>query len=501
MKKIIAAVSVSILILTSSGFASTKTFIKEYTYLASDLDSKVSSRAIALEQVKRALLEELGTYLISETRVKDFQLTKDQITTLTAGIVSAQIIDEKWDGRSYYLKAKISADPDQVAKSVDSLRNDVRKTRELEDAKKKADDAMREVERLKEELALAKADTNRQGEYIHAVNQLSASDWLNKAHQFFAADAFQDAIDAFSKAIELDPKNWHAYHGRGIAYNISGKYQQAIADFTKIIELDPKNVSGYTLRGDAYEELGNYEQVVVDYTKVMELDPKDPTPVRARALAYLYLGKHQQAIDDYTKLIDLNPKEWSWYESRGNAYKEFGKYQEAIDDYTKVIELHPEEKHTYITRGNAYKDLGRYQEAIDDYTRVIELHPKDENTYVSAYMMRGYVFQNYLYDIQRAIDDYTKVIELHPKDKYWYAGAYAARGRAYNRLDDYEPAIADFTKQIELYPKGADGYRNRGIVYEKWGKTEQATADLKMAARLGDKMTQEVLKTRGIAWE
>ena len=432
MKKIIVALSVAILILANSAFAANRTFIKEYTYLASDLDSKVSSRAIALEQVKRALLEELGTYLVSKTEVKDFQLTKDQITTLTAGIVSAQIIDEKWDGRSYYLKAKISADPDQVAKSVDSLRNDVRKTGELEDAKKKADDAMREVERLKKELALAKADTNTQGEYIHAINKLSASDWLNKAHKFFTADAFQDAIDAFSKAIELDPKNVYAYRGRGNAYSV--------------------------------------------------------------------LVKYQQAIDDYTKLIELNPKDWSSYKFRGDTYKKFGKYQQAIGDYTRVIEMHPEEKYTYITRGNTYKDFGKYQQAIDDYTRVIEMHPKDENTYVSAYMMRAYVFRNYLYDNKRAIDDFTKVIELHPKDKYWYASAYADRGAIYNSLDDYEHAVADFTKQIELYPKGADGYRNRGIVYEKWGKTEQATADLKTAARLGHKMVQKVLKTRGITW-
>jgi len=41
--------------------AENKTYIEEYTYMASDIDSKVSSRAIALEQVKRALLKELGT--------------------------------------------------------------------------------------------------------------------------------------------------------------------------------------------------------------------------------------------------------------------------------------------------------------------------------------------------------------------------------------------------------------------------------------------------------
>ncbi|TAN60228.1 hypothetical protein EPN18_09020 [bacterium] len=46
-------------------FAAEKIFIKEYTYQASEIDSKVTSRAIALEQAKRLVLEELGTYLIS----------------------------------------------------------------------------------------------------------------------------------------------------------------------------------------------------------------------------------------------------------------------------------------------------------------------------------------------------------------------------------------------------------------------------------------------------
>ena len=43
--------------------AEMKTFIRDYTYQASEIDSKQSSRIIATEQVKRLLLEELGTYL------------------------------------------------------------------------------------------------------------------------------------------------------------------------------------------------------------------------------------------------------------------------------------------------------------------------------------------------------------------------------------------------------------------------------------------------------
>jgi len=61
--------------LASNVSAKTVTFEKEYTYQASEIDSKVSSRAIALEQVKRLLLEEVGVYLISETDLPPFSRT------------------------------------------------------------------------------------------------------------------------------------------------------------------------------------------------------------------------------------------------------------------------------------------------------------------------------------------------------------------------------------------------------------------------------------------
>jgi len=101
--------------------AKTLTSIKEYSYQASEMDSKLSSRTIVLEQVKRLLLEELGTYLISETAIKDFQLTKNQISSLAAGIVMTVILDEKWDGKTYFLKAKITTDTDELVRSIEKI--------------------------------------------------------------------------------------------------------------------------------------------------------------------------------------------------------------------------------------------------------------------------------------------------------------------------------------------------------------------------------------------
>lgn len=173
-----------------SGFAETRIFIKEYSYQASELDSKVSSRTIALEQVKRLLLEELGTYLQSYTEVKNFQLNKDTVTALTGGIVQVKVIDEKWDGDTYWLKAQITADPKNVAKSIEVLKKDRQKSKELEQIRQKADTALKEIERLKRDLAASSAKKSRTQLYNRTVETLTTLEQTKKV--YFVASKYSN---------------------------------------------------------------------------------------------------------------------------------------------------------------------------------------------------------------------------------------------------------------------------------------------------------------------
>ncbi|MDD1778223.1 MAG: hypothetical protein LUQ65_08650 [Candidatus Helarchaeota archaeon] len=229
----------------SLAFAKGVTFEEAYTYQASEYDSKVSCRVLALEQVKRLLLEKLGTYLETVTEVKNFQLTKDQIVILTAGIVSAEILDERWDGKTYYLKAKITADPKVVANSIENLRHDRQKTKDLEETRKKADEALREVEKLKKELAITKTEKTNVWQYNEAVKRLSAADWFEKGCALGTAGKWQEEIEAHSRAIELNPKYERAYLFRGIAYLDLGNYQEALEDLKSAARLGNKQTQDY----------------------------------------------------------------------------------------------------------------------------------------------------------------------------------------------------------------------------------------------------------------
>lgn len=52
---------IALFLFSSLAHAEVVTFVKEYIYQASEFDSKSSSRILSLEQVKRLLLEEMGT--------------------------------------------------------------------------------------------------------------------------------------------------------------------------------------------------------------------------------------------------------------------------------------------------------------------------------------------------------------------------------------------------------------------------------------------------------
>jgi hypothetical protein len=191
------------------------TFVRGYRYQATRNDTLVSCRIIALEQVKLLLLEELGTYLESNTEVGNYALTEDNITLLTAGIVKTVIMDETWDGRTYALKARLTADPDDVAGRIDALRKDRRAREELGAARKLYDaahvalraGAVNESEGLLKQVAAKYPRTS----YAEAARDQLAQFAQIRQHDIRQLDnTAKAAIRAFRTLLEAYYADWMA---------------------------------------------------------------------------------------------------------------------------------------------------------------------------------------------------------------------------------------------------------------------------------------------------
>lgn len=363
-----------VLLIPNHASAELKTFIKEYTHQASDLDSKISSRAIALEQAKRLLLEEIGTYLISETEVKDFQLTKDKIATLTAGIVQAEILTEKWDGKTYYLKAKMSIEPQEVTKFLEGLRENSQKNRELEEMKKKVDEALQKIKQLQDEQVAGRSLESKGNEYSKAVAELKAKEWIDKGVAFMNAENYEDARRAFNHAVEIDPTNCWAYINKGWALNNLGDYYEALKEFNRASEIDLQNPWAYVNRGVSYNFLENYQQGLLDEEKALSLDATISWAYIYRGWAYLGFGKFKQALADLNKAAQMDPKNPYVYHMRAWAHNALGNKRQTLEDFDKSLSLAPNNSWTHWNIASYYALLGDKEKSLAALGKAIRIN-------------------------------------------------------------------------------------------------------------------------------
>ena len=82
---------------------------------------------------------------------------------------------------------------------------------------------------------------------------------------------WDNAIDAYTKAIEADPDFAVAYNNRGYAYTVKNNFDRAIADFDRAIDLDPGQAIAYFNRSRIYIANVRYEEAIVDLEKFIEL--------------------------------------------------------------------------------------------------------------------------------------------------------------------------------------------------------------------------------------
>jgi tetratricopeptide (TPR) repeat protein len=432
-------------------FAETKTFIKEYTYQASEVDSKQTSRILALDQVKRLLLEELGTYLESETIVKNFQMTSDQIKILTSGIVSTRVLEERWNGTQYWLKAEISSDPEEVARSIDMLRRDRQKMKDIEATNDSLKIALKDIERLKNELGKSNKKKIKK-EYQKQINKMAAADLRFKGMGYTLEAIttgnygyYQKAIDAYEEAIILDPQNVETYKLCAWPYTLLKKHKQAVNISNKLIKRYPKLADGYFSRGLAYYWGGDYSQAIKDFDIVIKLDPDQWTAFSYKGQSYFNKQDYVKAINALTIAINIAEKKLNQNDNSGwrkaipiteEEFNSSGKGNESviyeatpIDETTNEIIPRLQLTSDYGLRGRAYYLIGNNKLAISDFSNAIKLLPKyRENGLIYALRAQANfedqtnwtdspLSNNFL----RFLSDINEAIELNPNDPEYYS--------------------------------------------------------------------------------
>jgi tetratricopeptide (TPR) repeat protein len=150
-------------------------------------------------------------------------------------------------------------------------------------------------------------------------NAYKAEDFYYSAKNFVADAKFTQAIDDYSKALEIDPGYVDAVIGRAEAFNLINDNQNAHDDYLKAAEI--------------YQFKGNFIKSQTAYGNAIINDPKSVTAYLGRATLFLNNQEYRAALGDFDKVTKLDRRNFDAYYGMGLATFDQQRYNSAIKHF------------------------------------------------------------------------------------------------------------------------------------------------------------------------
>lgn len=130
-----------------------------------------------------------------------------------------------------------------------------------------------------------------------------ANDWVYKGNEAFKKGAYQQAIDQYKKALELDPKNETARYNMAAARFRNATFEEAFNEYEDLLKSYPDTKfkqKAYYNEGVAMSRQKKLQESIALYKKALQLDPTD-TDARFNLQKALEELRKQQKKNDQPK--------------------------------------------------------------------------------------------------------------------------------------------------------------------------------------------------------
>jgi tetratricopeptide (TPR) repeat protein len=230
---------------------------------------------------------------------------------------------------------------------------------------------------------------SKQNKYDEAIKCLARAIELDPKYPYarsgmgiilLATDRPNEAIEYLNEALRIttDQDKADVYANLGLAYNQLGKYEQALQNWTRAAELDPKYPDAHNNMGTVLAAAGRFDEAIVCFNKALRIDPNKAEVYANLGLVYNQLGKYEQAVRNWTRAVELKPNSAEVLNNLAWLLATAG--DASAQDANRAIEL--AERACELTRHNepgqldtlaaAYAAAGRFDDAVATAQRAID---------------------------------------------------------------------------------------------------------------------------------
>jgi len=211
---------------------------------------------------------------------------------------------------------------------------------------------------------------------------------------------FDMAIDAYDKAIMLEPDSAETYRNLAFVYLTTGKTEESVEPLKKLVEIEQAE-EGYQYLGEVYYTLGTnimndfkfnantqdsvkamdyYDKAIVTLEEGLKKYPENSEMQVARTSAYIGAGRIAEAIAASKLLVEKEPDNKIYHYNYGVLLLNSEKYPEAEAQLLEALKIDPEYENaiynlgvTYVKWGTAMNKEAELQGVIsEDYKKKYE---------------------------------------------------------------------------------------------------------------------------------
>ncbi len=147
---------------------------------------------------------------------------------------------------------------------------------------------------------LQKAENENQ-----SILEKQAEIFFYEGNALWELDKYEEALQAYDKAIALKPDFHEAWYNKGVARGKLGKDEEALQAFDIAIALKRDFHEAWYNKGVAHGKLGKYEEALQAYDKAIALKPDYPQAWYNKGVALKLLGKEDEAQKAFLKAEEL----------------------------------------------------------------------------------------------------------------------------------------------------------------------------------------------------
>ncbi len=228
-----------------------------------------------------------------------------------------------------------------------------------------------------------------------AESMRDASILYQQGNSFYKEGKFEDALNRYHEAIQLEPLHEQSHISASLAAAKLGQTNHAIDHVQKALNINRNYVSGYIMLGQYQEQKQEYGKAQASYERALTFNKELFEGNLFLAKLLTRQGTKEScahAISYAQRALDKQPHNRDSLVTLGDAYLMAGETPKAREQYETAIKHYPQSYQTLNSLGKTYEREQRMEQAMNYYQQAIKINPTYAAGHVSlagAYFMQG----------------------------------------------------------------------------------------------------------------